>query len=321
MSHKSKLNQINTLVSQIRTKVTPLHPVENAEGRWGFATPDGKVAIPHQWRIAGNFYEGFAKVADDSGKCGFIDKTGKLVIPCKFGCSGHFSSGLCWVKGENGKFGFIDRTGALIIPCRWKAVTPFYYHSAAVMDDNDLWHVIDPDETIFSKIGWKLLIPLRNGYFLGKNDADNWKLVNEFGGATDLVEDNKDCTLLLPTRDKNGKWGFAETKIVFTADRNEADKSAEYQLQSEDGGYVIRRNDIKVVSKPAIAGQWKIARCFCEGLARVMDDTDRWGYVDESGQLVIPCRWIDAGPFWGGTAEVEDVDLGEVTIDHSGKII
>lgn len=255
MSYRSKINQINALVSRIRTKVTPLHPVENAEGRWGYATSDGDVVIPHQWRIAGNFYEGLAKVVDDSGKCGFIDKTGELVIPCKYGCSGHFSSGLCWVKGGNGKFGFIDRTGALFIPCRWKAVTLFYYHSAAVMDDNGLWHVIDSDESIFSRIGWKLLLPLQNGYFLGKSQTDNWKLVNEFGGAMELVEDNKDCTLLLPMKDKNGKWGFAETKIFFTDDVETAAKNVEYQLQSVDGSCIIRRNDIKVTSKPVITGR------------------------------------------------------------------
>jgi len=322
MSHKSKLNQINALVSQIRTKVTPLHPVENAEGRWGFATPDGKVAIPHQWCIAGHFYEGLAKVVDDSGKCGFIDKSGTLVIPCQFGCSSHFSAGLCWVRNEDRRIGFIDRKGNLKLPYKWKAVTPFFGNTAAVMDDDGYWYVIDNDGRRFSTIEWKELVPLRNDYYLGKGKHDNWELLNEFGGPLELLDTSKENTFRLPWKDKTGLWGFADTTISFnnhTKDNDRKDIAA--FTTSDDGGYTIRCGIVTIKSTPVLAGQWKETRCFREGLARVMDKNRMCGYVDESGKLVIPCRWLNAGPFWGGTAEVEDVDGTLATIDRTGRII
>lgn len=322
MSHKSKLNQINTLVSQIRTKVTPLHPVENAEGRWGFATPDGKVAIPHQWRIAGHFYEGLAKVVDDSGKCGFIDKSGTLVIPCQFGCSSHFSAGLCWVRNEDKRIGFIDRKGNLKLPYKWKAATPFFGNTAAVMDDNDCWYVIDRNETRFSTIEWRRLIPLRNDYYLGYGKSDNWELVNEFGGPIELLDTSQDITFRLPWKDMNGKWGFADTTIAFVDNTKAFDSNAAAAFTpTDDGGYTIRCGNVNISCIPVLVGRWLEARCFREGLARVMDDNHLCGYVNESGALAIPCRWRDAGPFWGGSAEVEDLDGTMASIDRVGHII
>lgn len=320
MSRKSKHNLINSILGQIQANVTPLLPVENAEGRWGFATPGGKVMIPHKWRLAGHFYEGLAKVVNDSGKCGFIDKSGELVIPYNFGCSSHFCGGLCWVKGENGLFGFIDKTGNLVIPYRWKAATAFFNHSAAVMDNNDLWHIIGCDGSELSFFSWKKLIPLRNGYYLGKKMDDSWELDNEHGNIND-IDSNKNNTFKLPMKYENGKWGFAEINICLNNQSEVSGNSNRLFTATDDGGYVINCDEVSIKSKPLIAGQWIIARSFKEGLARVMDENGKWGYVDERGELVIPCRWIDAGPFWGGSAEVEDAELGEVTIDHSGNII
>ena len=322
MSHKSKLNQVSYLLGQLRMKVTPLHPVEDAEGRWGYATPDGKVVIPHKWRIAGHFYEGLAKVVDDSGKCGFIDKSGTLVIPCQFGCSSHFSAGLCWVRNEDKRIGFIDRKGNLKLPYKWKAATPFFGNTAAVMDDDGYWYVIGHDGTRFFTIEWKELIPLRNDYYLGKGKHDNWELLNEFGGSIELLDTSKDNTFRLPWKDKTGLWGFADTTISFNNHTKDNDgKSIAVFTLSDDGGNTIRCGTVAIKSEPVLAGQWLETRCFREGLARVMDKNRRWGYVDESGKLVIPCRWLEAGPFWGGTAEVEDDDGTLATIDRTGQII
>ena len=37
--------------------------------------------------------------------------------------------------------------------------------------------------------------------------------------------------------------------------------------------------------------EWKSVESFHEGLACVKDANGKWGYIDKTGKLVIPCKW------------------------------
>lgn len=59
---------------------------------------------------------------------------------------------------------------------------------------------------------------------------------------------------------------------------------------------------------------------FSEGLCAVLRG-GKWGYVNRSGALVIPCRFDDAGPFTAGLAAVADGELtGFITEDGAWAI-
>ena len=49
---------------------------------------------------------------------------------------------------------------------------------------------------------------------------------------------------------------------------------------------------------------WTIEGSYCEGLASVVDENGKYGYVDKKGQLVIPCIWDGASDFSEGLAAV-----------------
>ena len=36
---------------------------------------------------------------------------------------------------------------------------------------------------------------------------------------------------------------------------------------------------------------WRYVGKYKEGFAAVMDQNDKWGFVDETGKNIIPCRW------------------------------
>ena len=58
-----------------------------------------------------------------------------------------------------------------------------------------------------------------------------------------------------------------------------------------------------------------------EGLACVESDKRKWGFVDPDGNEVIPCKWEDVGFFSEGLAYVEDA-FGRIGfIDKKGKVV
>ncbi len=59
---------------------------------------------------------------------------------------------------------------------------------------------------------------------------------------------------------------------------------------------------------------------FHEGLAAV-EKRGQWGFIDETGKVVVPPRFADARSFSGGLARVRLTDEGSwAYLDHSGKI-
>ena len=78
---------------------------------------------------------------------------------------------------------------------------------------------------------------------------------------------------------------------------------------------------IDKTGKVVIPCKWKDAWDFHEGLAPVKDANGKWGYIDKTGKLVIPCQWEDAGYFHEGRADVQDANGNWVEIDKTGKVV
>lgn len=66
---------------------------------------------------------------------------------------------------------------------------------------------------------------------------------------------------------------------------------------------------------------WKWQGDFCEDLARVKDSNDKYGFIDTTGKVVIPCQWKDAENFSGGLARVKDSNNRYGFIDTTGKMV
>lgn len=66
--------------------------------------------------------------------------------------------------------------------------------------------------------------------------------------------------------------------------------------------------------------KWKEIREYDEGLAGVRNADGRWGYIDMTGKLVIPCQWKKALFFSEGLAGVQDDNEKWGFIDKMGKV-
>lgn len=78
---------------------------------------------------------------------------------------------------------------------------------------------------------------------------------------------------------------------------------------------------IDQTGKLVIPCRWKDASPFSEGMASVMDETYRWGFIDTKGDVTIPCKWRAAEPFSDGVSKVKDYDNKWLQIDKTGKVL
>ena len=73
--------------------------------------------------------------------------------------------------------------------------------------------------------------------------------------------------------------------------------------------------------KDRIVLHWKYVREFSEGLAALQVSSDKWGFIDQRGKVVIPCQWKDALFFSEGLAGVQDSSGKWGFIDQKGKLV
>ena len=110
----------------------------------GYTNESNEMVIPAQWKYAGAFSEGLARVVDENGQYGFIDKTGELVIPYQWKYADSFKNGLSLVVDAYGNWGCINSKGIEVIPCQWKYMSDFDEEGfARVMNEENLYGFID----------------------------------------------------------------------------------------------------------------------------------------------------------------------------------
>ena len=109
------------------------------------------------------------------------------------------------------------------------------------------------------------------------------KILNEFRKDSDIK-------YLTPRKDSSGKYGY----------------------RSDRSGYV----------RFIIPNKWMDARPFSEGLAAVKDNNGKWGFIDETGSIVLPYRWNNCfSGFHEGLASVKDVSGKWGYINKRGQLV
>ena len=73
---------------------------------------------------------------------------------------------------------------------------------------------------------------------------------------------------------------------------------------------------------PLLISSINNAYSFSEGLSCVKDENDKWGYIDKTGNVVIPCKWKQAYSFKkDGKDEVEEFNGQKYKINKQGEIV
>ncbi|AVT41854.1 hypothetical protein C6W10_26935 [Plantactinospora sp. BB1] len=113
--------------------------------RWGYADPDGQLAIAPSYADVQPFRDGVAWVRrPETRTWELIDETGELLIEASTGYLGvgSFSDGLAWVSRDGtGGWIAIDKANKVVIPAGFEDVRPFRRGVAAVRRGG--WGAVD----------------------------------------------------------------------------------------------------------------------------------------------------------------------------------
>ncbi len=88
--------------------------VARKNGKYGFITTSGEVAIPFEFRAVENFKNGVAFVQNEAYKYGVIDRTGKTIVPLIYHKIIFHKNGLTWISTED-TYQLINKDGKVLI--------------------------------------------------------------------------------------------------------------------------------------------------------------------------------------------------------------
>lgn len=275
--------------------------------KFGAIDATGRIVIPPQYDTELRFSDGLARVVVGS-KTGFVDTAGKLVISPQAKISigsgdfaqevslpslitGEFSEGLAPFRLEH-KFGYVDKTGAVAIPPQFEEAEAFKDGRALVVVNGH-----------YGSIN-------RSGKFLIEPTLDRPYRFQE--GLAAVVTPGKG-------------FGYMDTqgRTVIEPQFNYAYNFAGGRARAQvKGGYGYIDKQGKVAISPS--EQFKISADFSDGRAPVRVADKGWGYLDDSGNLVIEPQFFSATAFSEGLAAVAVGDFRQHPwgfIDTSGKLV
>lgn len=288
-------------------RIEPAGPplfVVTVNGKAGFMDPNGKIVIKPTFEMALPFTDGLAAVLQQ-GQWGFIDTTGRMVIEPQFISVGSFSDGLAKFRYKRypDKLGYIDKTGQVVIKPQFDTAEDFRNGVARVGVATYKGILLSLIADVGVECSYKFID--RTGNRVPEPPPEHY--------ATGEQDE------LIPFR-KQGLYGYvnAEGQVVIEPQFEYAAAFSEglaRAYKNRLSGYIDKRGEW------VIPPRFEYANDFSEGLAGVSLGEEGWGFIDRSGQPVIPGRygWIYGG-FRHGIAEVA-FDRKQAFINKKGEWI
>lgn len=295
------------------------------DGKWGFIDPNGNTIIPIIYNEVKGFSEGFAAVLLD-GKAGFIDKKGALLCPLIYDNAHYFNNGFASIFLD-GKHGMINRQG--------KEATMIKYDQPLLFSDGLFLVTLNgKDGFITEEWDWAVenvydwAYPFSEGLArVGLNSKYGY--VDKYGNVIIPIEFTEayDFKSGVARVLKDGKFGYidkkGETIIPFIFDKAEdfVDGFATVKLK-EFYGIINSKGGVVI----PFSYEFIDPKCFSDGLVAVrkftLDGEYKFGYLDQSGNMVISGNYSMTSTFLDGialVAEDNSLDQSEIFIDTDGN--
>lgn len=264
------------------------------EGKSGFINSNGEIIIDINLDSVSGFSEGLARIFIDD-KVGYIDTNGDIVIEAKFDSASDFSEGLADASIGD-KYGYIDRSGEFVINPQFNRCYSFENGYALVFKDVS-----------------------SNGFFIDK--LGSVKIDNRNFRVSKYREGLINCSF-------KDMWGYLDINNSFVIPptykyaREFSEGMAAVVPMKVNGmlnekelfGFINKANEMII---PPLFNGSDIR--FSEGMCAVYDNG--YGYINDSGKLIIPCNYYLGQHFSEGLAVFRPSENGKYGyIDKSGKV-
>jgi hypothetical protein len=270
------------------------------DGKFGFINDRGHVVIDFVFENVSPFFEGLARIVIND-KVGFIDTKGNIKIQPQFASAFNFSEGLAIAELDYGYYGYIDASGEFAIKPKFFSCHNFENgYALAKHDPASRFYFIDKFGNIklkgrdFGMSSYRdgLINCPHNGFFFGRG---NWGFVDING---DFV--------IRPTYKFAKEFSEEKAAVVPKKINGKANIKNRY-------AFINKKNEIII---PPLYVETDLR--FSEGMCTVYDNG--YGYINNNGQLIIPCDYYAGRHFSEGLAVVvpkgESKKLGY--IDRTG---
>ncbi len=315
-----KYGAIGKFKNGLATVITGSKDYEKRTERdnYGFIDVKGNEIVKPIYKEAKDFSDGLAAVTNDyykasfedaydlgkalpTRKWGYVDVSGKLVIPMIYSSPSDFKEGLAVQQTKEFlKFGyyFMDKTGKKALPAANSSIE-FYQEARDFSEGLASVKIANPKtyhKAVFIDRTGKVVID------------DDYMFTGDFKNGIASVY-------------KDRKYGFVDKtgKVVIPIEYARVDDA--------DNGYVKvydkdNKSALFTVSGKEIVplgGYDEISGAFNDGLSAVKSG-GKWGFIDQSGKLVIAPILNRLTKFSEGLARV-DQDKKVGYIDKSGKLV
>jgi len=299
---------VDSITGSSKDNTVKLFPVK-VEGRWGYINDGGRLQIEPSFQHASLFHEGVA-VVRQSNRWKYIDKSGEVAIEGNFSNIRNFSQGKAAVRFD-GRWGYINKAGAFVINPKYRDahlfsngrafVRSLYNWSYYYVDENgDKLEAVDmPDNFDFVEKN-----EFRDGLAMVRDD-DQFGYIDETGSAViDFkYKEARPFSERLAAVKISDKWGFINS--------DETVKISPQFISAGDFGNglaPVRKSSnlfgyVDNTGKVVISEQFDIAEIFQEDRAAVSVD-GKWTFIDTSGNQITSPKFDEVEPFFNGLARV-----------------
>ncbi|MDR1465366.1 MAG: WG repeat-containing protein [Oscillospiraceae bacterium] len=298
------------------------------DGKYGCVNTKNEVVLPFTlaYEYMSNFDQGYAKVQEQSTQlAGVIDSRGQLVIPCLFNRIGDFdlAQDYAIVQGfstggasnYNGHWGRARCNGDVVVPLQYDEIYVCGDYTLAIRNGSEYEYGYPKSSYLYR--GAEEIHRFEPVYY-GSQQTYYWiQQVSDSllfcNGALFRLADGQLAAEGIkgrPERTTQFENGFLQMYVKhYSGDssHNVWESGYSYTWIDEAGTVFMETRDGNL--KPLVG----------DGLVGFLG-TDRWGYEDMDGNLVIPCEYSEAAAFENGYARVEKDGKWGV-IDKTGKVV
>ena len=302
------------------------------DGQWLFVAPDGSSPGLRRYDAITVFEEGHAGVRTDSDEgrlWGLINEAGELVLPLGYERLRYAGEGYWWVGRSYSEYALYQPGEPAPEEFPYSGYRNFTdgYAAISIPDGSDERHELinERREVVFQSsgeiYGFSEGIIVRRG--AGGREyvrLDGTPVTDELFYSARPFTDGV-ATVSVGTSWRDQKWGILDrdgrfvtpTRYSYLYEFNE-EGIARYRVD-DLFGFVTREG--RELTPP----RWDNTGEFSDGLCPVLRDGN-WGYIDTSGELVIPLQYDYAWDFGNGYAVVRygDRETGErLYINRDGE--
>ena len=262
--------------------------------KFGFADRNGKIVIEPQFYKARPFKDGMAWIQVDGGR-GFIDQTGKIVVQPRFVAAEDFSGGLAAVTLDGEDWGYVDKSGVVVIKPQFPGVLGNFHGPPENPDGRfaeGLAYAQGTNQSGYIDKTGRFVI--RGDFRLGQPFSEGLAFA-----VAEVKQGNKPV-LMRGYIDKSGKF-----VIAGDFDWGGIFSGGVAAVGSKGKTGFIDRNG-RWLKLPAYSQGYFPDEVFSEGLlylAEKQGDDYKFGFVNQSGEMVIPFKFDGARNFSEGLAE------------------